>query len=508
MKATADTLGIDGVFIDPLWRVEVRLAPIEKDLLRSWWVHRLAFISHAGAASVATVQSYSRLEHSLGLLALVAHFAPNEQNVRVAALLHDIGHLPFSHSLEGIEGLDHHDLCAQRVRDLAAVLTRHEADPETIIDLVDGRQPSILHGATSAMRLDHLESFIRSGRAHGRTNQPPPQTLARLHIRDGAVDTDPDTAAYLADLVVAEARFQTSPINLITTAVMRSLAERLLQSPNNQVTVAQLAAMTDHDFWAVILSDPATRDDAQLLQERPDQWTVAEAGEPIRSPEIPIEVRRLYLDLPLVDGHQQEPIDPTSLGLPATPAQFTVIYIANNRRPARIPDTPVPTVGEIEDLLKILAAYQPTVVGSMPLGLQVSESDLDVACEAADLDEFEANLAAHAATMITCQWRRPSNPPSSVTRVSLSGMTIEVFAQPLPVTEQLAFRHMIIEGRLLRVFGHQLHDEVVRLKLAGMSTEAAFAQTLGLSADDPHGALLELEGLSDDDLQKRVTYRN
>lgn len=60
----ADTLGAGGVFIDPVWRVQVDLTPLERDLLRSWWVRRLGFVVHAGAAAISSTQSYSRLEHS------------------------------------------------------------------------------------------------------------------------------------------------------------------------------------------------------------------------------------------------------------------------------------------------------------------------------------------------------------------------------------------------------------------------------------------------------------
>ena len=45
-----DTLGLDGVWWDPLWRVEVRLTPLEHALLTSWPVRRLAFVAHAGGA--------------------------------------------------------------------------------------------------------------------------------------------------------------------------------------------------------------------------------------------------------------------------------------------------------------------------------------------------------------------------------------------------------------------------------------------------------------------------
>lgn len=153
-------------------------------------------------------------------------------------------------------------------------------------------------------------------------------------------------------------------------------------------------------------------------------------------------------------------------------------------------------------LMEVLAAYGPAIVGSMPLGLQLVDSDVDIACVAADLDEFEGTLAEAFQPFIIRTWRRPPAPPASVTSLRLSGMLIEVFAQPIPVLRQTAFRHMIVEGQLLRVFGEPLRAEVLRLKREeGLGTEPAFARALGLVETDPYEALLRLEGLSDAELR-------
>ena len=70
MSHATDTLGLDGAYTDPAWKDTVRLSSLERDLLRTWWIRRLQFIAHAGAAATVTTQSYSRLEHFLGVLAL------------------------------------------------------------------------------------------------------------------------------------------------------------------------------------------------------------------------------------------------------------------------------------------------------------------------------------------------------------------------------------------------------------------------------------------------------
>ncbi|WP_131880262.1 HD domain-containing protein [Curtobacterium sp. PhB191] len=301
-----DTLGNDGVFFDPLWRIEVSLTETEQRLLRTWPVRRLAFIAHAGAASITTVQTYSRLEHSLGVLALVAHFASEDHPSRIAALLHDVGHLPFSHTLEGLAGLDHHRLTRQRITAIFAADVTLDSDAETIIALDDGSLPSALTAVHGGLKLDHLDSFLRSGQAHGRTRSAPQELLRRLRLRDGAVDADPVDAVELTDLAIGEAHAQRSAANLVPVAVVRGLVSRLLGTGALEPTV--LAGMTDDELWSLLLSADETRVDAASLRRHPQHWYLRRHRDNSHGAPFSHVVRRSYLDLPMSDG--QPTFDP------------------------------------------------------------------------------------------------------------------------------------------------------------------------------------------------------
>jgi hypothetical protein len=145
----------------------------------------------------------------------------------------------------------------------------------------------------------------------------------------------------------------------------------------------------------------------------------------------------------------------------------------------------------LAELFALLAPYQPTLVGTFPLGLQVEGSDLDIVCFAEDLDRFERDLlAALPGAAIT------RTPEATVATLVVGGIACEIFAQPIPVTAQNGFRHMIIEGRLLVLGGAPLRAIVLAHKRAGLKTEPAFALALGLDGD-PYAALLALEGADD-----------
>ncbi|MBE9565166.1 MAG: HD domain-containing protein [Proteobacteria bacterium] len=88
----------------------VHLEPHERRLLDSPWFQRLRRIRQLGVAHmVFPGAEHTRFAHSIGVLHLASkvgkklHLDKQELNeLRAAALLHDIGHFPFSHTLESV----------------------------------------------------------------------------------------------------------------------------------------------------------------------------------------------------------------------------------------------------------------------------------------------------------------------------------------------------------------------------------------------------------------------
>nr|WP_240895413.1 HD domain-containing protein [Kineococcus siccus] len=240
------------------------------------------------------------MEHSLGVLALVAHFRDDDDAGRAAALLHDIGHLPFSHTAEGVRGLDHHHLGIERLATLAPLLDRYGLDVRQVADRLRRAGNGPLASAHGMLTLDHLDSFVRSGHRQGRLRVSGHEVLSRSRLRGGAVSTDADTADELGRLVVAEARSQLSPANVLATGLLRHWTELVLRGAAPQ-EVSRAAAATDDELWTLLRTDERTRHDVERFRRDPARWDVG-GGRPGTTAYTTFRVRRLYLTLPHVEG--------------------------------------------------------------------------------------------------------------------------------------------------------------------------------------------------------------
>jgi len=171
---------------DPLWN-NIRLDPLALALLDTDVVQRLRYVRQLGLAFlVYPGASHSRFEHALGAyhLAGVALRLMDEQGqlanvpadepavVRAAALLHDIGHYPFSHALEEIGALHHEEVARPLLLDgpIATVLRTHLGGnaPERVFALITGTSTSPLQGLISgSLDLDKIEYLKRDAHMCG-----------------------------------------------------------------------------------------------------------------------------------------------------------------------------------------------------------------------------------------------------------------------------------------------------------------------------------------------------
>ena len=166
---------------------------------RLWGIRQTGF-----AHLVFPGANHTRLEHSLGVYGVARQIAESlrldgeaTESLAAGALLHDLGHGPFSHTLEPpmreILGRGHEALSRAWIVDeprpfaappgddgsgptIAEILEEHRLSPRKVAELVDPRgapvRPSLLgpllHGAIDADRIDYLQRDAHyTGVAHG-----------------------------------------------------------------------------------------------------------------------------------------------------------------------------------------------------------------------------------------------------------------------------------------------------------------------------------------------------
>ncbi len=165
---------------DPIWN-NVRLDPLALALLDTPAVQRLRYVRQLGLAFlVYPGATHSRFEHAVGAyhLAGVALRLLDEQQalrdltpreltlIRAAALLHDVGHYPFSHALEEI-GVTHHEQIARPLLldgEIADALRQHLGTdaPAEVFSLITGSSDHPLQGLISgSIDLDKIEYLKR-----------------------------------------------------------------------------------------------------------------------------------------------------------------------------------------------------------------------------------------------------------------------------------------------------------------------------------------------------------
>lgn len=155
-----------------------------------------------------------------------------------------------------------------------------------------------------------------------------------------------------------------------------------------------------------------------------------------------------------------------------------------------------------------LAFYHPVLAGTIPLEIDVPESDLDLICEVYDAKRFEQELQLHfgACRDYACSSKTVGGLLRTVANFTHRGLAFEVFGQPVPVTAQNAYRHMVIEHRMLEMGGAGTRDAIRKLKAGGLKTEPAFGEFFQIDGD-PYEALLAMYDWEDARLRQFMEER-
>ncbi len=247
-------------------------------------VQRLRRVSQLGTVDlVYPSANHTRFEHSLGVyhianqaLSKLGIGGQNADRIRAAALLHDVGHCPYSHNIESLVHRHtgkYHDEVYELLESssIAAVLERHDIDPETVAALIagEGQYGQLVSGELDVDRMDYLvRDAHHTGVPYGTIDHE--RFVRELRFIDGELVLDAGNVQTAESLLLARALMNRAvykhPTVQIGRAMLQRATERLLAA--DATDPETLRRMDDHDLLAALRSCPATTEYARRLDTR------------------------------------------------------------------------------------------------------------------------------------------------------------------------------------------------------------------------------------------------
>jgi HD superfamily phosphohydrolase len=262
----------------------IEMTGVATELLDTPAMQRLRRISQLGTVGlVYPSANHTRLEHSIGVYALARRAcdvlsidgAARDELV-AAALLHDVGHPPFSHNIEGLihreTGKLHDDvLDIVSAGQVGETLEAYGLSPVRIADLIrgEGRYGQVISGDLDVDRMDYLlRDAHHTGVAYGTIDHE--RLVRALRFVDETLVFAAGNLQTAESLLLARALMNPTVyqhhVARIARRMLWAATERLLDT--TAVTAAQLRRMDDVDLRARLRAESATASMMARIDER------------------------------------------------------------------------------------------------------------------------------------------------------------------------------------------------------------------------------------------------
>ncbi len=252
----------------------IAVTGVAEDLLDTPTVQRLRHIKQLGTVQlVYPSANHTRFEHSLGVYHLADRTLTElgiegreAERIRAAALLHDVGHGPFSHNIEELThrhtGKYHDDVDELLASgEVGEILREHDLDPAHIAGLVagEGQFGQLVSGELDVDRMDYLvRDAHHTGVPYGTIDAE--RLLRELTFVDGELVLDEGNVQTAESLLLARALMNPTvymhPVARISKAMLRRASEQLLATTD--LSGHELRRMDDHDLLVALRQTPAT----------------------------------------------------------------------------------------------------------------------------------------------------------------------------------------------------------------------------------------------------------
>lgn len=137
------------------------------------------------------------------------------------------------------------------------------------------------------------------------------------------------------------------------------------------------------------------------------------------------------------------------------------------------------------EVLANIAEFEPILVGTIPINIDIENSDLDIICYWKNKTDFIEKLESLFGNKneFTIRETTIDNEETVIANFKIERFEIEIFGQNIPTKNQNGYKHMIIEHEILQSKGENFRLEIIKLKQKGYKTEPAFGFLLGLKGN-------------------------
>jgi len=154
------------------------------------------------------------------------------------------------------------------------------------------------------------------------------------------------------------------------------------------------------------------------------------------------------------------------------------------------------------NIMNLLVEFKPTEVSTISVGLDTSESDIDIICCYRSQPEFYRVLKAALSVFSSKELILALD--YTLGRFKYLAFEFEIFGSNQPIHDQRAYKHHGVMKRLVGIGGIEFQTAIRELKQSGLKTEPAIACYLGLIGD-PYESVLELAHVDDHSLLDLVS---
>ncbi len=288
--------GFWGFIKDPIYGY-IRVTEVEKNVIDTLAVQRLRRIKQlAGAEYVYPAANHTRFEHVLGamyLAGIVVDSLPvlltseEKQKVRLAALLHDVGHAPFSHLFEPLLvkylNRNHEDMSSWIIASsaLGDVISAQGFDPKELSGLAVGRlskpdKPFLRQIISSSFDVDKMDFVLRdsyhTGAGYGSVDVF--RLIYTMDILDGNLAMDITALPTLESLIIARLESFRAIYFHRTCRSVQMMLLKALDAAKEELEILRVKTpeeyleWDDHIVWSKLLTNQKSSEIIKSLSER------------------------------------------------------------------------------------------------------------------------------------------------------------------------------------------------------------------------------------------------